>query len=89
MITCKRSSKIQHFATNTSPKSRFASMGSDEWLGNIDNVDTVPVEQIFLFGSYANGTLHADSDLDIYVVMAQNSAKEIQDFILALVPEMF
>jgi predicted nucleotidyltransferase len=26
-------------------------------------VNTVPVEQIFLFGSYANGTPHADSDL--------------------------
>jgi len=36
-------------------------------------VDTVPVEQIFLFGSYANGTPHADSDLDIYVVMAENA----------------
>jgi len=36
-------------------------------------VDTVPVEQIFLFGSYANGTPHADSDLDIYVVMPENA----------------
>ncbi|MBT9151205.1 MAG: hypothetical protein DDT40_01393 [candidate division WS2 bacterium] len=36
-------------------------------------VDTVPVEQIFLFGSYAGGTPHADSDLDIYVVMAENA----------------
>lgn len=36
-------------------------------------VDTVPVEQIFLFGSYANSTPHADSDLDIYVMMAENA----------------
>lgn len=36
-------------------------------------VNTVPVEQIFLFGSYANGMPHADSDLDIYVVMAENA----------------
>ncbi len=36
-------------------------------------VNTVPVEQIFLFGSYANGTPHADSDLDIYVVMPENA----------------
>lgn len=36
-------------------------------------VDTVPVEQIFLFGSYANGKPHADSDLDIYVVMPENA----------------
>jgi len=36
-------------------------------------LDTVPVEQIFLFGSYANGTPHVDSDLDIYVVMPENA----------------
>ncbi|WP_427910006.1 nucleotidyltransferase domain-containing protein [Pelotomaculum propionicicum] len=36
-------------------------------------VDTVPVEQIFLFGSYINGTPHADSDLDIYVVIPENT----------------
>lgn len=30
---------------------------------------TVPVHRIYLFGSYAGGTPHADSDLDIYVVM--------------------
>lgn len=32
-------------------------------------LQTVPVEQIFLFGSYAGGSPHQDSDLDIYVVM--------------------
>jgi predicted nucleotidyltransferase len=36
-------------------------------------VNTIPVEQIFLFGSYANGTPHADSDLDIYVVMPEDA----------------
>ena len=36
-------------------------------------VNTVPVELIFLFGSYANGTPHADSDLDIYVVMPETT----------------
>jgi predicted nucleotidyltransferase len=36
-------------------------------------VDTVPVEQIFLFGSYAGGTPHTESDLDIYVVMPENA----------------
>jgi predicted nucleotidyltransferase len=36
-------------------------------------VDTIPVKQIFLFGSYANGTPHADSDLDIYVVMSETA----------------
>ena len=29
---------------------------------------TVPVETIYLFGSYAYGTPHKDSDLDIYIV---------------------
>jgi predicted nucleotidyltransferase len=32
-------------------------------------VNVVPVEQIFLFGSYAYGTPHKDSDLDLYVVI--------------------
>ncbi len=32
-------------------------------------VDTVPVEEIYLFGSYAYGTPHKDSDLDLYVVL--------------------
>ncbi len=36
-------------------------------------LNTVPVEQIFLFGSYANGIPHADSDLDIFVVMPDDA----------------
>ena len=35
-------------------------------------VNTVPVEQIYLFGSYANGTPGKDSDLDLYVVLNDN-----------------
>ncbi|MDD2503308.1 MAG: nucleotidyltransferase domain-containing protein [Clostridia bacterium] len=36
-------------------------------------VGTVPVENIFLFGSYADGTPHDESDLDIYVVMSDDT----------------
>ncbi|WP_243137373.1 nucleotidyltransferase domain-containing protein [Heliorestis convoluta] len=32
----------------------------------------VPVEKIFLFGSYATGTPHADSNLDIFVVIKED-----------------
>jgi predicted nucleotidyltransferase len=32
-------------------------------------INTVPVEQIFLFGSYAYGTPNKDSDLDLYIVL--------------------
>ena len=32
-------------------------------------LNTIPVEQIILFGSYANGTPHADSDIDILVII--------------------
>ena len=32
-------------------------------------VKAIPVEQIYLFGSYAYGTPHKDSDLDFYVVL--------------------
>lgn len=37
-------------------------------------VNTIPVEQIVLFGSYVNGTPHIDSDLDIYVVMSEDAS---------------
>ncbi|MDR3198388.1 MAG: nucleotidyltransferase domain-containing protein [Planctomycetaceae bacterium] len=33
-------------------------------------VSMVPTEAIYLFGSYAYGEPHQDSDLDIYVVVA-------------------
>jgi predicted nucleotidyltransferase len=36
-------------------------------------VATVPVEQIYLFGSYAYGTPHQDSDLDLYVVLKDSA----------------
>ncbi|GHV86222.1 hypothetical protein AGMMS50230_18300 [Spirochaetia bacterium] len=36
-------------------------------------VDTVPVEQIYLFGSFAYGTPHKDSDLDLYVVLSDEA----------------
>jgi len=42
-------------------------------------VDTVPVEQIYLFGSYANGIPHKDSDLDLYVVLNDNIQMRLID----------
>jgi predicted nucleotidyltransferase len=32
-------------------------------------IHAIPVEQIYLFGSYAYGKPHKDSDLDLYVVL--------------------
>jgi predicted nucleotidyltransferase len=32
-------------------------------------INAIPVEQIYLFGSYAYGTPHKYSDLDLYVVI--------------------
>jgi predicted nucleotidyltransferase len=32
-------------------------------------VNAIPVEQIYLFGSYAHGNPQKDSDLDLYVVL--------------------
>ena len=32
-------------------------------------INAIPVQQIYLFGSYAYGTPHKDSDLDLYVVI--------------------
>ena len=36
-------------------------------------LETIPVEQIYLFGSYANGIPTSDSDLDMYVIMKDDS----------------
>ena len=36
-------------------------------------VETVPVEQIWLFGSYAYGTPNKERDLDIYVVLKDDA----------------
>ena len=35
-------------------------------------INAIPVEQIWLFGSYAHGTPHKDSDLDLYVVLSDD-----------------
>jgi len=44
-------------------------------------INTVPVEQIYLFGSYANGTPHKDSDLDLYVVLNDNIQMRLIDVV--------
>jgi predicted nucleotidyltransferase len=36
-------------------------------------LEIIPVEQIYLFGSYVYGTPTNDSDLDIYVIMKDDS----------------
>ena len=36
-------------------------------------IRTVPVDQILLFGSYANGIPQKDSDLDLYVVIKDDA----------------
>ena len=35
-------------------------------------INTIPVEQIYLFGSYAYGIPHKNSDLDLYIVIKDN-----------------
>ena len=35
-------------------------------------IKAIPVEQIYLFGSYAYGIPHKNSDLDFYVVLKDN-----------------
>jgi len=42
-------------------------------------INTVPVEQIYLFGSYAGGMPHKDSDLDLYVVLNDNAQMRLID----------
>ena len=47
-------------------------------------INTVPVEQIYLFGSYAGGTPHKDSDLDLYVVLNDNIQMRLIDAVLKI-----
>jgi predicted nucleotidyltransferase len=47
-------------------------------------VETVPVEQIYLFGSYAYGTPHKDSDFDIYVVLKDDAPMRDLDAMAAI-----
>ena len=53
-------------------------------------VNTVPVESIYLFGSYANGTPNKDSDLDLYVVfkdeMPMRELEAIDSILIAIDP---
>jgi predicted nucleotidyltransferase len=50
-----------------------------ETLKNII-IKTVPTEQIYLFGSYAYGTPHKDSDIDVYIVIKDNAPKRELDY---------
>ena len=40
-------------------------------------LETVPVLQIYLFGSYANGTQRSDSDYDFYVVIPDGTLRPL------------
>lgn len=44
----------------------------------------VPTKQIWLFGSYAYGTPNKDSDIDLYVVMNDNSDMRELDAMVAI-----
>ena len=46
--------------------------------------NTVPVEAIYLFGSYAYGTPNKDSDVDLYVVFKDEMAMRELDAIDAI-----
>ena len=46
--------------------------------------DTVPVETIYLFGSYAYGTQNKDSDVDLYVVFKDEMTMRVLDAIRAI-----
>ncbi len=41
-------------------------------------LDTLKVQEIYLFGSHACGTAHKDSDFDIYVVIPDGSMRPIE-----------
>jgi predicted nucleotidyltransferase len=61
----------------------------DDIKQNLDEISriitqTVPVESIYLFGSYAYGTPNKDSDLDLYVVFKDELPMRELDAITAI-----
>ena len=40
-------------------------------------ISTVPVEKMYLFGSYANGALHEHSDYDLYMIIPNDGMRPI------------
>ena len=61
----------------------------DDIKQNLDEISqiiaqTVPVESIYLFGSYAYGTPNKDSDLDLYVVFRDELPMRELDAITAI-----
>jgi len=47
-------------------------------------LENIPTEQIWLFGSYAYGTPNENSDIDVYVVMKDNSTIRELDAMVAV-----
>ena len=41
-------------------------------------IDAVPVEKLYLFGSYANGTSNECSDYDFYVVIPNGGLRPVE-----------
>jgi len=61
----------------------------DDIRQNLDEISqiivkTVPVESIYLFGSYAYGTQNKDSDLDLYIVFKDELPMRELDAITAI-----
>jgi len=40
-------------------------------------VNTIPIEKLFLFGSYANGTENENSDYDFYMVIPNDGMRPL------------
>ena len=51
----------------------------NEEITSIKNaiINAVPVEKLFLFGSYSNGTQHEQSDYDFYIVLPNDNIRPI------------
>ena len=70
-------------------KEHIAEIQNDlDWLTKII-VKTVPTEQIYLFGSYAYGKPHKDSDIDLYIVLKDNAEMRELDAIDAVSYEIY
>lgn len=57
------------------------------FLGKVKNLDG-RIEAIYLFGSQARGTAHAESDYDILIVVKQKN-KELKDRLYDITVDIF
>jgi predicted nucleotidyltransferase len=73
---------LRVYGTTTTPKEAVRMrLQKENEIRTITEIikETVDCEKIYLFGSYAYGEPHKDSDMDFYVVVPDDAGRPIKD----------